>query len=66
MDILTQTTYSDALTERGAYEVFSHSTLATSTTVLQGTASHVLEILEDTLNVQQAGRTLVWPILHKV
>lgn len=48
MDILTQTTYSDALTEYGAYEVFSHSTLVS---VVQGTVSHVLEILEDTLNV---------------
>lgn len=63
VDILTQTTYSDALTEYGAYEVFSHSTLVSA---VQGTVSHVLEILEDTLNVQQAGCTLVWLILHKV
>lgn len=63
MAILTQTTYSDALTECGAFEVFSHRTLVSE---LQGTDSYVLEILEDILNVQQAGCTLVWPILHKV
>lgn len=50
MAILTQTTYSDALTECGAYEVVSHRTLVSE---LQGTDSYVLEILENTLNVQR-------------